>query len=186
MTRIIVKAMPERTQMIRYLKRHLPTAEFCFDKKRCAIDTFLRSLDMAGDDPAIHMEEDILLTQDFVEKAEAVILEHPCSLIQFFSMRPTDLKAGSRWDNNFLMNQCFYAPDGYSTAMRQFYDDWAVDNLEDHPNGTDQMVCDFLKSRREKYWLHVPSLVDHRIAVSMIDPRRSSKRQSLTFTDPVE
>jgi hypothetical protein len=70
--------------------------------------------------------------------------------------------------------------------MRQFYDDWAVDNLEDHPNGTDQMVCDFLKSRREKYWLHVPSLVDHRIAVSMIDPRRSSKRQSLTFTDPVE
>ena len=183
--RIIIKAVPERQDFIEYLRRILPTAEFCFDEKKCAFDTFLRSLEMAGSDPCIHMEEDILLTQNFELKAKQVIARKPWNLIQFFSMRKKDLTEGSRWDNSFLMNQCFYAPPNYSADMRAFYDSWAVSKLEKHPNGTDQMVCDFLKAKKEKYWIHCPSLVDHRIAKSIIDPRRSSKRQSLTFEDGV-
>ena len=184
--RIIIKAVRERADFIDYLKRHLPQAEWCFDEKKCAFDTFLRSLEMAGDDPCIHMEEDIVITKNFHVKANRVISQQRYSLIQFFSMRKKDLTEGSRWDNSFLMNQCFYAPSEYSKFMREYYESWAVNNLEVHPNGTDQMVCDFLKSRKEKYWISVPSLVDHRVAKSIIDPRRSSKRQSLTFTDEVE
>ena len=71
--RIIIKAVPERQDFIDYLKQNLPTAEFCMDEKQCAFDTFNRSLEMAGDDPCIHMEEDIILTKDFESKAQAVI-----------------------------------------------------------------------------------------------------------------
>lgn len=139
---------------------------------------------MAGEDPCIHMEEDIFITQNFEAKASLAISQRPWSLIQFFSMRKKDLTQGSRWDNSFLMNQCFYAPPTYSRQMRSFYESWAKVKLVDHPNGTDQMVCDFLKAKKEKYWIHCPSLVDHRVAKSVIDPRRSSKRQSFTFRDP--
>ena len=59
-------------------------------------------------------------------------------------------------------------------------------NIKEHPNGTDAMVRDFLKDRKEKYWIHCPSLVDHRQGKSVIDPRRSSKRQSFTFVERVE
>lgn len=65
MTRVIIKAVPERSSFIRYLREHIEDAEWCFDKKRDAMDTFLRSLEMAGNDPAIHMEEDIVLCPGF-------------------------------------------------------------------------------------------------------------------------
>jgi hypothetical protein len=185
MVRMIVKAVPERIEYIKYLKKNLPDAEFCIDKKRSAWDTFLRSLEMAGIDACLHMEEDIILTKNFKYKINAVISEKPDNFIQFFSMRKKDLTDGSRWDNNFLMNQCWYSPKGYSKAILDFALKWAKDNLDKHPSGTDTMVSDFLKSRKEKYWIHCPSLVDHRVAKSMIDPRRSSKRQSLTFVDPI-
>tara|TARA_R110000796_G_scaffold241528_1_gene363148 strand:+ start:422 stop:979 length:558 start_codon:yes stop_codon:yes gene_type:complete len=184
MTRIIIKAVPIRAQFIKYLKLKLPNAEWCFDKNNSAFDTFLRSLDMAGNDPAIHMEEDILLTKDFEIKANSVINQNQNKVIQFFSMRKKDITEGSRLDNNFLMNQCFYAPKNYSKMMLDYFNEWSKQNLKTHPTGTDKMVCDFLKSRREKYLISVPSLVEHRICRSIIDPRRSSKRQSLTFINP--
>jgi GR25 family glycosyltransferase involved in LPS biosynthesis len=185
--RIIIKAVPQRTEFIDYLKRVLPEAEFCMDQKQDAFDTFLRSLAMAGDEPCIHLEDDIIITERFTQKINAVIAENPNNLIQFFSMRKAkDLTVGSRWDNNYLMNQCFYAPAGYSRQILDYFTQWSKNNLKAHPNGTDQMICDWLKSRKEKYWIHVPSLVDHRIAKSVIDPRRSSKRQASIFVDGVK
>ncbi len=181
--RVIIKAVKERQEFIDYLSERLPYAEFCFDKKHCAFDTFLRSLEMAGNDPVIHMEEDILITREFEKKAKQAIADKPFNLIQFFSMRKKDIEIGSRWDNNFLMNQCFYAPPTYSKLMLNFYNTWKDEWLADHPNGTDLMVKHFLQKRREKYWIHCPNLVDHRIAKSVINPKRSSKRQSFTFQD---
>jgi len=182
----IVKAVPERADCVEYLQRHIPKLRVCWDEKRCAIDTFKRSLEMAGDDRCVHLEDDIWLTTDFTKKAIKEINTRPDAVIQFFSMRKKDLEIGSRWDNNFLMNQCVYFPRGHSRLMLEFFDGWWEQNQEDHPNGTDQMVCDFLKARREKYWIHVPNLVDHRQQKSVIDPRRSSKRMSKTFQDKAD
>lgn len=181
--RFIVRAVKERVEFIEYLQKNLPEAEWCFDKTQNAMHTFLDAMLMAGNDPCVHMEEDIILTQDFIAKINAVISQRPNEVIQFFSMRKDDLIKGSRYDGNYLMNQCFYLPAGYSTAIHDYYQFWQ--NKEKHPTGTDSMICDYLKAGKEKYWIHVPSLVDHRVAKSMIDPRRSSKRQSLTFTDPI-
>ncbi len=183
--RVIIKAVKERQDCIDYLAKHLPNAEFCMDQKQDAMDTLLRSLEMAGDDPCIHMEEDIILTEDFLPKAMKVITSKPFNFIQFFSMRKKDIEVGSRWDRNFLMNQCFYAPPRYSNQIKKFAEKWIEAKSPDKGQGTDTMICDFFKAKKEDYWIHCPSLVDHRIMKSAIDPRRSSKRQSFTFVDPV-
>ena len=187
--RIIIKAIEDRQQYIDYLKKHLPNAEFCMDKKRDAFDTFLRALELAEDDAVIHMEEDIVLTKNFYEKACKVINDKPLNIIQFFSMRKKDLEVGSRWDNNFLMNQCTYYPFTFSKRLLEYWDYWSKipNKLEKHPNGTDQMVCDFIKDLKIKYWIHIPNLVDHRVGKSVINPRRAStNRQSFTFRDGVK
>lgn len=177
--RIIIRAVRERAEFIAYLQRELPSAEWCFDERRDAMDTFLRALNMAGDDPVVHMEEDVILCKGFLEKLEREIAARPENVVQFFSMRKADLEIGSRWDNNFLAALCFYLPAGYSRQILSFYDVWP--RKAEHPTGLDLTVCDWLKARKEKYWIHVPNLVDHRIAKSAINPKRSTKRQSLTF-----
>jgi len=183
--KIIIKAVPQRQDCIDYLSRHLPDALFCMDEKQDAMDTLLRSLEMAKNEPCIHMEEDIIITKDFLSKAIKVITTKPFNVIQFFSMRKKDIEVGSRWDRNFLMNQCFYAPPQYSGQIKDFAEKWIILNKPDKGHGTDTMIRDFFKVRREDYWIHCPSLVDHRVMKSAIDPRRSSKRQSFTFVDPV-
>ena len=52
---------------------------------------------------------------------------------------------------------------------------------EENPNAMDFLVRDFLKDNKHKYWLVIPNLVQHQEGKSVIDPRRSSKRQSLYF-----
>lgn len=181
--RYIIRAVKDRTEFIAYLQKHLPEAEWCFDKTRNAMDTFLEAMRMAGDGPCVHMEEDILLTRDFQKKIKAEIDKAPDEIIQFFSMREADLTKGSRYDSSYMMNQCFYLPAGYSRMIHDFYAVW--DGKVKDPTGTDTMINDWLKSRREKYWISVPSLVEHRVCKSAINPRRSSKRQSKTFKDPI-
>lgn len=180
---IIRAVLPERAAFVDYLKGVLPEAQFCIDKTRNAMDTFLSALDMAGDGPALHMEEDVLIGRDFRQQVQAAIQARPLNVIQFFSMRQADLTIGSRWDRNFMCAVCFYLPPGYSKAIRAYHRVWP--GKVQHPTGTDSMVCDWLKERKEKHWINVPSLVEHRVAKSVIDPRRSSKRQSKTFQGDV-
>jgi hypothetical protein len=183
-TRIIIKAVPGRDQFFPYLRRHLPHAEWCMDIGRGATDTFLRGLEMSGDDASIHMEDDVILTRDFVAKVEAAIAARPSEMIQFFSMRKDDLTVGSRYDRAFMMNQCHYFPPGHCRLLLEYarvWPGWATD-----PTGYDTLMQQWMRSRKERYWIHCPSLVDHRVARSVINPRRSSRRQSLTFVDPVE
>lgn len=182
MTRIIIRAMPERADMVDTLLADLPDALICYDQQRDAMDTFLRALALAGDEPAVHMEEDVRLASNFRDRLEAAIAERPEHVIQFFSMRKADLTTGSRWDSNYLMLQCTYLPAEYSALIRAYAPVWPA--RKEHPTGCDTLIRDWLKARRERYWIHVPSLVDHLPVKSLIDPRRSTKRQSLTFEQP--
>lgn len=177
--RILVKAVPgQRTHCVEYLKKEIPDIEFFWDKTRNHMDTFLGALRHVGNDPCLHMEEDVILAQDFIPKVQAVINSKPDCMIQFFSMRKADLTVGSRWDSDFCMNQCTWFPAGYSRMVADFYPQWK--DKEKHPTASDYMIKDWLKSRKEKYWIHVPSLVQHRAEKSLIG-RRSTARQSLTF-----
>lgn len=146
-----------------------------------AMATFRAALEAVQDGAALHLEDDILLAPDFENKIREVVAAHPDSVIQFFSMRAKDLTVGARWEpgRSFSMNQCFYLPPAYSRALLEFARDWA--RFDEHPTGYDILMQDWLKARREKYWLHVPSLVQHLDTVSCINARRSRSRQSPTF-----
>jgi hypothetical protein len=182
MTRIIIRAVKDRANYIDYLKEKLPNAEWCFDEKRNAMHTFIKALRMANNEPTIHMEEDVVLTDNFISKIEAEILKNPNKVIQFFSMRKADLTVGSRWDDNFLMAQCFYLPAGYANEIISYYSHWSsLESKQRYPTGLDLMVGDFLRKRKERYWIHVPSLVDHRVGVSAINAKRPKHRTSKTF-----
>lgn len=183
MTRIIIRATPNagRNHMIKYLREKLPEAEWCMDQKRDAMDTFVRAKRMAGADPCVHMEEDVVLTKDFRRKIEAAIAERPEAVIQFFSMSKKDPELGSRWISRFSMNQCYYIPAGLSGQIAEYAPSWP--RLPNDPIGFDLLMHDFFRERKIRIWQHVPSLVDHLEAKSLLGPR-SSKRQSTTFEDP--
>lgn len=140
--------------------------------------TFLMALETAGSDPAVHLEDDIVLCDDFLATITPHLKTHP---VQFFSRVKEDITLGSRWrpGRSFVNAQCFYLPPGMSFEVLKFGARWS--GLDEHPTGLDLMVADFFASQDVRYWNHVPSLVDHAESVSLIDPRRSSRRQSLTF-----
>lgn len=157
------------------------TLEIARDRKHDAMDTFKLSLEMAGDDPCVHLEDDIILCNDFVRRVEAEIAKRPNDVIQFFSMRKDDLTVGSRYIRGgaFCMNQCYYIPPGMGTKLLAYMDVW--DRYDEHPTGYDILMADFFKLNGIKYWNVCPNLVDHKVAKSRINARRSSKRQSFTF-----
>lgn len=183
--RYIVRCHPRRQGFVEYLKERLPatTLYSSDDYGRGHRPNFLNALTLAGSAPALHFEDDILLAENFLERAHAAIAERPETVIQFFSMRKADLETGSRLESGrtFMMTQCFYLPAGHSAALHAHYPHWK--DAEKHVSAVDIFTADFLKSRKEKYWIHVPSLVQHRQTVSIIDKRRSQFRQSLTFED---
>lgn len=175
-----------REHFLPYLKANLPAETlWCFDDTGGAMGNFLKMCGMAGDGALVQLEDDIRLTVDFEAKARAVIRRHQFAPIQFFSMRKADLTIGSRWEpgRSFMMNQCCYMPPGMPAALVRFYDTWG--RKAEHPTAYDMMMADFMASRRIRYFLHVPSLVDHRPGKSAINPRRATNRQSLTFRDPI-
>jgi hypothetical protein len=184
---ILIRAVQgERDEYIAYLQKHLPEGEFVFDTTRNAMDTFLTAMKRAGTRPCVHMEEDIYITKNFIKKLESAINERPNEVIQFFSMRKADIEVGSRYDygRSFIANLCVYLPAGYSKAIYNYYPEWP--RKEEHPTGSDLMIADWLKERKEKYYIHVPNLVQHRKCKSLVNSRRSWFRQSLTFTEGIE
>lgn len=181
--RYVVRCHPLRQPFVDYLMARLPcTTLFTMDVMgRGHRVNFLDALRLAGNAPALHLEDDIILAENFLERAQLAIAAQPDRVIQFFSMRKADLEVGSRLEagRTFMMTQCFYLPAGYSRALLDHYPDWK--DAHKHKSAVDIFTADFLKSRKEKYFIHVPSLVQHRQTVSMIDKRRSQFRQSLTF-----
>ena len=181
--RYIVRCHPRRQEFVNYLMERLPatTLYSSDDYGRGHRPNFLNALSLAGNAPALHFEDDILLAANFLERVHAAIALQPDRVIQFFSMRKADLEIGSRSEpgRTFMMTQCFYLPAGYSTLLLAHYPHWK--DADKHVSAVDIFTADFLKSRKEKYWIHVPSLVQHRQTVSIIDKRRSQFRQSPTF-----
>lgn len=180
---IILRTCGGREAYRDYLIRCIPGLIVVQDTTQNAMDTFLEALRVAGNDPAVHIEDDIILTSHFCEKLQSAIAERPGEVIQFFSMRKADIEIGSRYDSGrtFMMNQCFYLPAKYSAWIMEYYRVWS--RKETHPTGYDILIADWLKSRKEKYYIYVPSLVQHRKCKSLINPRRGNNRQSLTFRE---
>lgn len=182
--RYILRTCKGRESYVDYIKQRIPNIEICFDDRGGAMGNFVKSLEMSGDDAVVNIEDDIIITKNFKEKAISIINKKPKSVIQFFSMREADKTIGSRWDygGSYLMAQCTYFPPKISKGLLSYSSKYDLIEHKSHP--LDSMVADYLKITKQKYWIHCPSLVDHRVGVSMIDPRRAkTNRQSFTFEE---
>tara|TARA_R110000803_G_scaffold205215_1_gene271735 strand:+ start:337 stop:900 length:564 start_codon:yes stop_codon:yes gene_type:complete len=185
--RYILRTCAGREDYANYVKSLIPSVEICFDNGLGAMGNFLKSLEMSKDDAVVNLEDDIWITKNFEKKLNEVVSVKPSSVIQFFSMRKADLTDGSRWDagRSYLMAQCTYFPPKMSRGILAFSKKYENIKHKSHP--LDSMVADYLNKTRMKYWIHCPSLVDHRVGKSMIDPRRAStNRQSFTFEDGID
>lgn len=182
--RVIVMAVPwepARVRSVREMREQVPGIEIVWAAplpEGTATHTWLRALDAAGDSPVVLLEDDVELAPRWLERVTAAIEERPDQVIQFFSMRKADLTVGSREEpgRTFLMNQCFYLPRGAARALAAF----SREHFAGNTSGNDLTTREWLKETGQTYWIHVPSLVQHRPLRSMIGPR-SSRRQSPTF-----
>jgi GR25 family glycosyltransferase involved in LPS biosynthesis len=154
------------------------------DKNKDPMGNFMKALEAAEDDAAVHLEDDVILTKNFIQKAEQVISENPARVVQFFSMRKDDLSVGTRIDKgrNFIAALCFYLPPKMSKGLRGYFPRW--ERIDEHPTGLDLTIADFLKKTRQDYLVYCPNLADHRVGKSAIDSRRRSDRVSKTFINP--
>jgi|TARA_R110000803_G_scaffold178521_1_gene240925 hypothetical protein len=170
-----------REDYARYVHEQIPNLIELKDEVSDPMQNFMNALEVAGDDEAIHLEDDAILVDGFIEKAQAVIDANPNMVIQFFSMRKADLTIGTRLESGstFLAAVCFYLPPKMSKGLRAYFPTW--ERLDEHPTGLDLTIADYLKKTKQKYLVYCPNLADHRIGKSEIDSRRSSKRVSLTF-----
>ena len=136
-----------------------------------------------GDESRLILQDDIILTDNFLEKAIKVINKYPNTIITFFSMKGADQTEGTRYmqPSSYCMNQCYYLPTGYGKSIARFHKTWA--RKVEHPTADDYLMADFMKHYRLKYLISVPSLVQHREVKSVINPKRSIRRQSKTFKE---
>lgn len=154
-----------------------------WDQDMHAFHTWRSVLRHAGSEPVIILEDDVILGEDWRNRAEAVIADgHTADVIQFFSMRAADLTVGSRYEpgRTFVMNQCYYLPAHAAEQLLEFCEGWEETN-PDYKTGYDIAMGRWMQETGRKYWLHVPSLVQHRDWKSEINHKRPRNRQSRTF-----
>jgi hypothetical protein len=154
------------------------------DQVKNVMDTFrlvLATVKMDGDGPFFLMQDDIQLTSDWREKAEALVAERPDMINQFFAMESeaNAVAFGSRErkGDTFISNLCVYFPEGYASQLL----DYSFEFVEKYPKfatADDFVVRYWLRSRREDYYLHYPSLVQHESWVSAINSKRPRNRRS--------
>lgn len=179
----IMRTCEGREDYAVYMHSQIPNLVEIKDFEKDPMKNFMNALEAAGDDEAIHFEDDAILVENFVEKSQKVIDKYPDTVIQFFSMRKADLTIGTRMEkgSTFLAAVCFYLPAKMSKGLRAYFPKW--ERWDEHPTGLDITVADYLKKTKQDYLIFCPNLADHRVGKSKIDSRRSSKRVSFTFKD---
>lgn len=161
------------------MKNEIPSLAVFVDHEHSAMKNFVRSLKYT-DGPCVHMEDDIILCDNFYERITDIICRHENDVIQFFNMRKDDITLGTRYldGEEFTSNCCFYLPAGMGTDMAKFAE---VSRYGKKGHLMDYLVLDYLKRHKLKFLNWVPNLVDHKIGPSRLNINRRYKRQSSTF-----
>ena len=177
----VVRAVPERKQFVDEILEQIPEAIVYYDEFRDPMKSYLHVCrNIIAGRPAVLLEDDIVLTSDFKEKIESVIAMYPDTLINFFSLSKKLTEPHWKKGREYCMNQCEYFPMGFSLKVAESYKDWAQKDAGKNPNAYDFLVG-YAWGSNNPYLVWCPSLVQHREVKSIINPRRSSKRQSVTF-----
>ena len=158
------------------LQAAIPDLRLCVDEAHDAMQNFLASMRMTNN-PCVHLEDDAVLCDGFYEKVIAAVNQYPNTVINFFSLRKTDYRHTEPFvvpGYRYMANVCFYIPARMGPALANYWYRWR--RKSEHPTGYDLMMADFLKEHGLSYIQWMPHLVNHKVAKSLIDPRRSSQR----------
>lgn len=155
-----------------------------WDQKQNAMDTFrlvLQAIIDGGDQGAFLMQDDVVLTENWRDRVEEVVAERPNQVVQFFSMgKNAPTQSGERDGKTFISNLCVYLPPGMASDLLPYSYEF-VEKYPQFKTGDDFVIRYWLRNQRLKYWLQVPSLVQHETWVSAIHHRRPRNRVSLNF-----
>lgn len=155
------------------------------DRAHSCVDTFMLALDrqieLGGG--AWHLEDDVELTSRWAFKARWVSQEKGRAIIQGFSRLKDDAAKGSRWTRHqYYYNTCVWLPESVAKPLREHFGVWYAENRDKETGGSDTAINEFLRANGLRYWLAVPSLVQHRAVPSSIGGAgRTPNRQSPTF-----
>lgn len=178
----VVRAVRERKAFVDEILKQIPDAIVYWDDVfHDAMKSYLYVCEhIIKGQPAVLLEDDIVLTSNFRQKAESVIAEYPKILINFFSLSRKYTKPHFKKGREYCMNQCEYFPEGFSLKVVEAYKNW--EGKKDNPTAYDFLVG-YAWGGNKPYLVWCPSLVQHREGKSIINPKRSSRRQSITFVE---
>ena len=161
---------------------------------RGAVKNYINALSKVKDNEELLMlEDDVILCDNFLTKLEYNIKKTRREIfLQCFSMRNLDLTKGSRFEygSTFLMNQAVFFPKGEAKKVVNYFNDVKSGKIQTFKNtdyntdfleAQDIVLRDYLRYSKQNYYIIVPNLVNHAITKSLVNPRRSTKRQSKTF-----
>ena len=177
----VVRAVESRKSYVDEILKQIPEAVVYWDEFGDSRKSYLHTCkNIIGDTPCVLMEDDIILTSNFKQKIEAVIGQYPEILINFFSLSKKFVKPHFKTGREFGMTQCIYLPKGMGTKIVDSYESWPLKN--ETKSAFDWLVG-YAWGYNKPYLVWCPSLVQHAKTKSVIDPRRSTKRQSITFEE---
>ena len=176
----LIQNVPERD--ISLLLSQLNNVSVYVDTNKKPLESFIQTLKLAENNSALYMEDDIILSKDFINDTSSFINANDNYVINFWTLKKSIKETTLMSPSSFMSNLCVYFPNYHIEGLIDFYNKgW--NRIDEHPTGMDLMVRDYLVSTKTKYWLYQPSLVQHKKIVSAINPRRSKYRQSITFKD---
>ena len=178
----VIRAVREREEFVKEILEQIPEAVVYYDDKfHNAFKSYLYVCEhIIKGQPAVLLEDDVILTYNFKEKAERVIDIFPDTLIKFFSLSKKNTKPYWEKGRNYCSSCCEYFPKGFSLKVVKAYESWP--DKYKHPTAYDYLVG-YTWGNNKEFLVWNPSLVQHRVAKSIINPKRSSKRQSITFIE---
>lgn len=177
----VVRAVHERQPFVDEILKQIPDAIVYYDDEHDAMKSYLHVCrDIIGTEPTVLLEDDVILTSNFIQKIEKVISKYPYVLINFFSLSKTKTSPHLKKGREHCMAQCEYYPEGFGVKVADAYETWPL--KETDPSGTD-LLTGYAWGYSNNYLVWCPSLVQHRQVKSVINPRRSTKRQSITFEE---
>jgi len=151
-----------------------------WDEVRDAYETFQRALVVQGEEDAWHLQDDVILTSRWEQKAQWERQAHPHAILHAFGRVRADIERGSRWmpGRQFMGCLCWFLPGHHVADLAEYAAAWK------RPEGVrahvDIMVAAWMYERKLRFWRIVPSLVQHRDVPSVIG-QRAPHRTSPTF-----
>lgn len=170
-------AHPKRKEYVEYLLSVLGDVPVIWDQKNCVWDTRRRCLEQhieAGAKWSLTLQDDSLLTQDFLKKAEAFMAQHdrPRRRVYSFNFYFWSRDGGL---THYAKRRGYYRKAGMKSGVAVCLATELIPDLLKMWEGTDRLIRHddsrigiFLKKRKLRTMYPCPSLVQHRDEQSLI------------------